>query len=232
VDGGVDTVLRIGLLYPDLLGTYGDGGNARILAHRARARGIEVEVLETRVGEPLVEADLYLLGGGEDGPQRLASDLLMKNDFAGRVTNGATVFAVCAGLQILGNSFAVEGNDTYPGLGIVDAVSGRGTSRSVGDMAVKVGDHVLVGFENHGGVTTLGVTVAPLGAMLRGRGNDGAVDGYRAGRVWATYAHGPALALNPWLADELVASATGLELNPFASVADELHRERLASLGL
>jgi lipid II isoglutaminyl synthase (glutamine-hydrolysing) len=34
-------VLRIALLYPELLGTYGDGGNALVLAERARRRGIE-----------------------------------------------------------------------------------------------------------------------------------------------------------------------------------------------
>jgi len=225
-------VLRIGLLYPDLLGTYGDGGNARILAHRARARGIDLELVETRVGDSVGRADLYLLGGGEDGPQRLARDLLAQQYFASRVADGASVFAVCAGLQILGTSFAVEGNDTYPGLGIVEAVSVRGTKRSVGDMATRVGEHVLVGFENHGGETTLGEGVSPLGTVVRGRGNDGAVDGYRVGRIWATYAHGPALALNPWLADELLASATGQTLAPLVSVADELHRERLRSLGL
>ena len=225
-------MLRIGLLYPDLLGTYGDGGNARILAHRARARGIDVVIEETRVGDELVGADLYLLGGGEDGPQRLACDLLAQNGLAQRVADGATVFAVCAGLQILGTSFAVEGNDTYPGLGIVDAVSVRGTTRSVGEMAVAVGDQILVGFENHGGVTTLGSGVAPLGTMVRGRGNDGAVDGYHLDRIWATYAHGPALALNPWLADELLSSATDETVAPLVSVADELHRERRRSLGL
>ena len=34
--------LRIAVVYPDLLGTYGDGGNGLILAQRAEWRGLEV----------------------------------------------------------------------------------------------------------------------------------------------------------------------------------------------
>ena len=33
-------MLKIALVYPELLGTYGDGGNALVLAERARRRGI------------------------------------------------------------------------------------------------------------------------------------------------------------------------------------------------
>jgi CobQ-like glutamine amidotransferase family enzyme len=175
---------------------------------------------------------MYLLGGGEDGPQRLARDLLARSDFSSIVHDGASVFAVCAGLQILGTSFSVEGNDTYPGLGLVDVTSERGTQRSVGDMAVRVGEEMLVGFENHGGITTLGSGVAPLGHVVRGRGNDGVVDGFRTDRIVATYAHGPALAQNPWLADQLLSQVLGHELEPWVSVADQLHTQRIKELGL
>jgi CobQ-like glutamine amidotransferase family enzyme len=230
MDGGVDTVLRIGLLLPDLLGTYGDGGNARVLARRARARGIAAEILEMRVGSTLPDADLYLVGGGEDGPQRLACEVLRTSGLASRIEGGAHLFAVCAGLQLIGTSFAVAGNDSVEGLGIVEAVTTRGVDRSVGDLAVTSGPNVLVGFENHGGVTALGATVDALGSVVRGRGNNGRVDGIRAGRVWATYAHGPVLALNPWLADALLSSVLGRDLEPLVSIADELHLARRRAL--
>ena len=64
-------MLKIALVYPELLGTYGDGGNALVLAERARRRGIDVEVVSVGIGEDIPEATIYLLGGGEDGPQRL-----------------------------------------------------------------------------------------------------------------------------------------------------------------
>ena len=35
-----ESTLRIGVLYPEVLGTYGDTGNAVVLCERARRRGI------------------------------------------------------------------------------------------------------------------------------------------------------------------------------------------------
>jgi CobQ-like glutamine amidotransferase family enzyme len=226
VDGEVGTVLKIAVLYPELLGTYGDGGNGLVLAERARRRGVEASLEYVAMRDELPAADVYLLGGGEDGPQRLASDLLAHNGFVERVTGGSYVVAVCAGLQILGRTFCVEGNDEYQGLGLVDVVTRRGEVRSVGELCVRVGEQLLVGFENHGGRTVLGEGVAPLGRVLRGRANDGEVDGYRTDRIWASYAHGPVLAMNPWFADEILGTVLGQELDPLETAADLLYARR------
>ncbi len=223
-------VLRLAVVFPDLLGTYGDGGNGEVLAARAGARGMDVEVLDVTIGSGLPGADLYLLGGGEDGPQRLACDLLAEGGLLERYRDGAHVFAVCAGLQILGTSFSVEGDASYPGLGVVAATTTRGPSRSVGDLATLVQGRMMVGFENHGGDTVLSEDLSPLGDVVIGRGNDGRVDGYAGPRVWATYAHGPVLAQNPWLADEILARVSGRTLAPWPSVADRLYAERCAQL--
>jgi lipid II isoglutaminyl synthase (glutamine-hydrolysing) len=223
-------VLRIALLYPELLGTYGDGGNALVLAERARRRGIEARTVTVSMADKLTAADIYLLGGGEDGPQRQARDLLAAGSLVSRVADGAAVLAVCAGLQILGDTFAVEGDDAYDGLGLVGVTTVRGAHRSVGEIAVNVSGRILVGFENHGGRTILARGVAPLGAVQRGRGNDGVSDGFRAPRLWGTYAHGPVLALNPWFADEILGEVSGEELEPLLSVADMLYEERVASV--
>lgn len=225
-------MIRVATLYPDLLGTYGDGGNAVALVERTRRRGFEAELLEVTVDDQFVSADVYLLGGGEDGPQRQAADLLRASPFRRAYDEGAHVVAVCAGLQILGTTFAIEGDDEYEGLGLVDVTTTRGAKRSVGELATSVGDEILVGFENHGGVTHLGDGVDPLGAILRGRGNDGRLDGYRAARVWATYAHGPVLAMNPWFADAVLASVLTCELEALPTVADQLHAQRRRALGL
>ena len=69
-----DAPLRIGLVYPELLGTYGDRGNALVLAQRCRWRGIPAEIVEVAAGDPVpATLDCYLLGGGEDDPQHLAA---------------------------------------------------------------------------------------------------------------------------------------------------------------
>jgi hypothetical protein len=230
VDDEVGAVLIIAVLYPELLGTYGDGGNGLVLFERARRRGVESTLRVVGLHDPVPAADLYLLGGGEDGPQRLACDLLGESPFVDHVANGAHVLAVCAGLQILGRSFSVEGDDEYAGLDLVDVVTRRGEKRSVGELAVQVEGRLLVGFENHGGRTTLGADVEPLGTVVRGRANDGKFDGYRTERIWATYAHGPVLAMNPWFGDEVLSSVLARTLEPLATAADLLYEQRCAVL--
>ncbi len=219
-------MLSIANLLPDLLGTYGDAGNGLVLAQRARARGEEVLLTSVGLNDQVPNADLYLLGGGEDGPQRLACDVLRASSLVERVRDGARVLAVCAGLQILGTNFSVEGDEHYEGLGLCDASSVRGQRRSVGELRVRVGDRLLVGFENHGGRTTLGPGVAALGKVEFGQGNDGELDGFRTPNIWATYAHGPVLAQNPWFADEILSSLLGYQLEPLSSVSDLLYEER------
>ena len=66
--------LTIGLILPDVLGTYGDNGNALVLRGRARKRGIDTEVVTIKLGEPVpTNLDLYCVGGGEDTAQILAA---------------------------------------------------------------------------------------------------------------------------------------------------------------
>ena len=223
-------MLSVALVYPELLGTYGDGGNAVVLVERARRRGIDAEVLRVGIDDAMPEAAIYLLGGGEDGPQRLGADLLRASSLGARVGDGAFVVAVCAGLQLLGRTFAVEGDDEYEGLGLIDAQTRRGERRAVGELVVEVDGRTLVGFENHGGRTTLGDSVQPLGVVRRGVGNEGTVDGFRAPRIWASYAHGPLLAMNPWFADLVLEQVLGVSLEPLETSADLLYAERVRTL--
>jgi CobQ-like glutamine amidotransferase family enzyme len=226
------STVGIALLFPDLLGTYGDGGNATILAQRLRWRGIGADVVTIRSGDPVpAQADLYVVGGGEDLPQSLAARQLAEGDvLRNAVDRGAVVFAVCAGLQILGTDFHVGGatGGRHKGIGLVDVSTAPGTGpRAVGELVVdpvpESGLPPLTGYENHGGVTTLGAGVSPLGRVRTGVGNGaGGVDGYLAGKVLGTYLHGPALARNPALADLLLGWVVG-DLTPL----DDTDSERL-----
>ena len=51
-------MLKIALLYPELLGTYGDGGNALVLAERARRRGVDAEILRVGIGDDVPDASI------------------------------------------------------------------------------------------------------------------------------------------------------------------------------
>ncbi len=121
------SALRIVWLYPDLLSTYGDRGNLLILARRADMRGLPVETIEVRSDEPVPsKADIYLIGGGEDGPQALAAERLNADRGLHRAVDArAVVFSVCAGYQLLGTSFFAKGQK-HAGLGLLDVSSDRG----------------------------------------------------------------------------------------------------------
>ena len=110
-------------LYHDLLGTYGDQGNAEILMHRAKARSIDVELVEVTPGMSVPRSgDVYLLGGGEDGPQAAALEMLKQDGgLAYAAAGGATVLAICAGFQIIGESLPSSEGVATAGLGLVDA---------------------------------------------------------------------------------------------------------------
>jgi CobQ-like glutamine amidotransferase family enzyme len=233
-----ESQLRVVWIYPDLLSTYGDRGNLLILARRAAQRGIPVETLEVRSEQPMpASADIYLIGGGEDGPQALAAQRLIADGGLHRAVNqGAAVLAVCAGYQLFGHSFFAKGAKCA-GLDLLDLTSDRGETRAVGelrgDMDPRLGLPPLTGFENHGGRTHLGPGVSPLARVTAGVGNDGTTEGAWRGKILGTYSHGPALARNPAIADLLLRWATGADsLAPVDDTwADRLRAERLAAAG-
>ncbi len=224
-----DSALRIAIVHPDLLGTYGDGGNGRVLACRAAWRGWPVELVLARSDKPLPTADIYCLGGGEDAPQVESAALLSKSVLAHAVDSGAVVLAVCAGFQVVGTAFADSEGGRCDGIGLIDVVTTKGRGRRCVGEVVSVPEQrtiagviqkTLTGFENHSGVTCLGAGIEPLGRVRSGTGNgDGlGTEGARSGRVIGTYMHGPALARNPALADALLSMATG---TPPVSLDDE-----------
>ena len=233
-----ESTLRIVWIYPDLLSTYGDRGNLLILARRAALRGIPVETYQVRSDMAMpTTADIYLIGGGEDGPQALAAQRLIADGGLHRaVSQGAAVLAVCAGYQLFGRSFYAKGA-RCAGLDLLDITSDRGETRAVGevggDIDPRLGLPPLTGFENHGGRTHLGAAVAPLAHVTAGIGNDGRTEGAWSGKILGTYAHGPALARNPAIADLLLRWAIGADsLGPLDDTwSERLRAERLAAAG-
>ncbi|MGH8986443.1 MAG: type 1 glutamine amidotransferase [Acidimicrobiia bacterium] len=228
------SVLRVGLVYPELLGTYGDRGNAVVLVQRARWRGHSAELVEVAASEPIpASLDIYLFGGGEDDPQSMAAAGMRASaaNVSQARAGGAAVLAVCAGFQLIGSRYDTGDGDTIEGLGLVDAVTRAGSPRLIGEVVVKPqnGLPALTGFENHGGRTTLGSGERPLGRVVTGGGNGNGYDGVRGERLIGTYLHGPVLPRNPALADLLLSWVLG-DLAPLESQPEQaLRAERLAA---
>ena len=236
--------LTIGLILPDVLGTYGDNGNALVLRQRARMRRIDADIRPVNLGDEIpADCDIYTLGGGEDSAQLLAAARLAASPgLQAAAAAGRPIFAVCAGMQILGRSFHASGAEAQ-GISLLDVTTAPLPTRTIGELAAaptRAGvtaplTEPLTGFANHMGATTLGPEAQALGKVTRGSGNGegdaAAIEGVVQGSVIGTYMHGPALARNPQLADLLLAMALGIELGELEPlelpVVDRLRMERL-----
>ena len=224
------------MLLPDLLGTYGDRGNAIVLAHRARARGVFADVLEISAGQAVpANCDIYLLGGGEDLAQNEATAQLRRDRTLARAADdGRVVLAVCAGLQILGHRTQSADGTVHEGLGLLDVTTEPLPQRAIGEILTASNDALglppLTGFENHRGGTRLGAAAAPLATVVRGHGNGNGTEGAVQGHIVGTYLHGPVLARNPNLADLLLSWAIGAPVEPIEVPAvDELREARIGA---
>ncbi len=232
------SAVRVGLVFPELLGTYGDRGNAVVLVERCRRRGIDAELVEVAAGAPIPDSlDVYLLGGGEDDSQVMAAAGMRESSAAIERAqhSGAVILAVCAGFQLLGHRYEARGGEQLDGLGLVDMTTAAGPSRLIGEVVVEPDPSLriptLSGFENHGGRTRLGPDEHPLGRVLAGGGNGvGGVDGVLRERIIGTYLHGPVLPRNPALADLLLTWVLGRDLEPVDDrLPDELRSLRVAA---
>ena len=226
-------------MYPELLGTYGDRGNAVVLVERCTRRGIDAELVEVAAGTAIPGSlDIYLFGGGEDDPQVMASTGMRSSRAAIEQARagGAVIFAVCAGFQLIGHSYEARDGERLDGLGMVDMTTTAGPDRIIGEVVVEPDPSLalptLTGFENHGGRTTLGPGERGLGQVLAGGGNGvGGVDGVLGDHLVGTYLHGPVLPRNPALADLLLRWVVGADaITPLDDrVQEQLRAERLAA---
>ena len=226
-----ETELKIGWLYPKLMSTYGDRGNVICLQHRCQWRNISVTIvpLEQQSDASLfTDVDIFVGGGAQDRQQEIVMRDLKgakANAMRKQIETGIPGVFTCGSPQLLGHYYEPALGQRIEGLGILDLVSkhpGIDEPRCIGnvvfeviasplaeDLRITLGDKpIVIGFENHGGRTYLG-KVQPLGRVIQGYGNNGkdSLEGAFYHHAIATYAHGPLLPKNPFLADWLIHKA-------------------------
>jgi lipid II isoglutaminyl synthase (glutamine-hydrolysing) len=223
--------LTIGWLYPTLMSTYGDRGNVITLQRRCQWRGIPVaiEPLDANTdADRFYGVDIIVGGGAQDRQQEIVMrDLQGRKAEAMRnqLEKGIPGVFTCGSPQLLGHYYEPAFGQRIEGLGLLDLVSkhpGPDAKRCIGNVVFEItasplaqelqamtGERpIVIGFENHGGRTYLN-SVAPLGKVIAGYGNNGE-DGYEGAfyrHAIATYAHGPLLPKNPFIADWLIQKA-------------------------
>lgn len=227
--------LTIGWLYPKLMSTYGDRGNVICLQRRCQWRDLDVSILPLEQETTMTsfsEFDLVVGGGAQDRQQEIVMRDLQGEKaeiLKEKLTSGTPGVFTCGSPQLLGKYYEPAQGQRIEGLGILDLVTkhpGMNVPRCIGNVAFDIiasplaedleemlGEvPTVVGFENHGGRTYLG-NVSPLGKVVSGYGNNGE-DGYEGAffqNAIATYAHGPLLPKNPFLADWLIQKAIELK---------------------
>jgi hypothetical protein len=224
----------IAVVRPNMLGTYGDGGNAIVLARQLEWCGHTADIVRVDRGGVPAFADFVLLGGGEDDAQAaVAADTVVIRSVRRAGASGAVVFGVCAGYQLLGTRFETGDGKVHDGAGLIDVATDRSLPRrAVGEVIAVPHDpdvETLTGFENHGGRTRLGEGVRPLGRVLRGSGNGDGTEGAVAGHIFGTYLHGPVFARNPAFAARILRIRVGHLVPVEVPEVGHLRNERIAA---
>ena len=223
--------LTIGWLYPDLMSTYGDRGNILALQKRCEWRGITVKILpitpDTTIYE-LQTTNLLFGGGAQDREQEIVMRDLKGNkgkSIINLIEHNIPSLFVCGSPQLMGNFYEPSVGKRIEGLGIFDMETRHPglDDRLIGNVVAKVNwdnlqlpttynlptTNYILGFENHGGRTTLGKAAKPFATVIKGNGNNGldGTEGVVYKNAIGCYFHGPLLPKNPYIADFLIQKA-------------------------
>lgn len=219
-------LLTIGWLYPELMSTYGDRGNIICLRKRCEWRGISVNIKHLDLGfkiDDLLKCNLLFMGGAQDKQQKIVSNDLNKEKVKAlreMIEDEVPGLYICGAYQFLGKYYKEFDGTFIKGLNIFDLYTenpGEKFQRLIGNIKVMIDSgrapsmlarmtSTLVGFENHGGRTYLGINIKPLGRVVKGFGNNGVdkTEGAIYKNSFGSYLHGPILPKNPHLADYLI----------------------------
>ena len=137
--------LVLGHLYGDLLNLYADRGNITTLRQRCAWRGIDLDVRQIGIGDPVRpdELDLLFMGGGQDGDQRLMADDLFRlkaDALRGALRDGLPMLVVCGGYQLFGHYYQPAEGPRLPGLGLFDLHTvhpGTRVPRCIGNVVIE-----------------------------------------------------------------------------------------------
>ncbi len=209
-------------LFPELTDVNGDAQNALVLATRARWAGEDAAVVRLAAGEaPPERPAAVVLGSTTDPalPALIAALTGLRDRLTGWLDDGVPLLAVGTGMEALGGPVGLP-SGPLQGIGVLPGESRPLAARVAGDLVVRTASGDLVGYENHARGFRLDPGVQALGEVVRGVGDGHGVDGVRHGAVVATRLHGPVLAKNPVLADELLALALGRPVTPSGAEAE------------
>jgi len=201
------TIVR---LLPGLLGLNGSAANAEIVARSLRELGHTVRIIDVdNPSEVDTSVDLVCVGSGSGSQLRPAATqlLALASNLQEWKRHGAWFCAVGSGWDLLGRHVTLAEGETLLGAGIFPSTSDLTIARFAGEVCgIDHRGRPSAGYINQVGTATLDEGVEPLLHIQRGAPDHSATDGLIAPGLLATRLGGPALALNPQWADEVVSA--------------------------
>lgn len=200
-------------LYPRDMNIYGDWGNTLVLKRRLEWHGYTVDLISYNSGDVFPDdVDLIVGGGGQDsGQSKISADLIAIGPKLKKLADdNVPMLMICGLYQQFGHFFRTKDGEVIDGIGLLDIETVGGNERMIGNIVTSNDEFgLIVGYENHSGLTTLGPDAQPLGKVIRGAGNNNTdeTEGARYRNVIGTYLHGSILPKNPHIADWLIEQA-------------------------
>lgn len=216
-----DKVINLLQLYPKDMNIYGDWGNTLVLKRRLEWNGYRVNLLSYNPGDTFPKnVDLVVGGGGQDsGQTKIGKDLLsIASTLKSLAESDVPMLLVCGLYQQFGHFFKTKDGTIIEGIGLLDIETVGGDERLIGNIVAQNDDFgLIIGYENHSGLTTLGPNATALGTVIRGAGNNNqdGTEGARYRNVIGTYLHGSILPKNPAIADWLIEQAVTKKYGEF-----------------
>ena len=195
-------VIKIAYLYEDLMNTYGDSGDVKIIRFLLKRQGYDSQVDNISLGDSFnaFDYDFVFFGGGQDFEQTVvAKDLQRhKETLSKYINSGQPILCICGGYQLMGSYYKTVSGTTIPGLGILPLHTVfKADKRMIGDTRYMTEWGEVKAFENHSGQTYFDDAnkLHPLGNMIEGYGNNpqDKVEGLRYRNFIGSYSHGPLL---------------------------------------
>lgn len=206
------TRITFAALFPELLNENGDSENAAVLSARAGWSGVAAETVAIAADAPwpTERPAVLVLGSGVDAalPHAAAALDLERDRLADWLAAGTRLLAIGTGMELLIDT-VVTSTATIDGLGLLAGSIEELGARASGDLVVDAPEGRLVGFENHSRRIAFADDLDALGTVVSGVGEGNGREGVRTASILGTRLHGPVMALNPALADQLLTEALG-----------------------
>jgi CobQ-like glutamine amidotransferase family enzyme len=197
-----EKTIKIAYLYEDLMNTYGDCGDVKILSYLLKLRDYYTQVDNISLGDEFdaFDYDFVFFGGGQDFEQTVvAKDLPRhKATLEKYINENKPMLCICGGYQLMGSYYKTNEGVTIKGLDILPLHTVfKADKRMIGDTRYMTEWGEVKAFENHSGQTYFDNPdkLHPLGEMIEGYGNNPQdhVEGLRYRNFIGSYSHGPLL---------------------------------------